>query len=71
MTIEEATTRGINIMKGTKFTKKIEGHTVFNQNEEMGLWRSPWKLLCDGILPEKNEPQKFENKILHDIVTKY
>ena len=68
MTVEQATARGVHILRGTKYCKKIEGHTVFNQCEEMGLWRSPWKLLCDGILPPKDESQKFENRILQDIV---
>ena len=51
MTKNEAGERGVKILKKTKFNKKIEGHTLFNQDKEMDLWRPPWKIICDGILP--------------------
>ena len=72
MTKAEAADRGLKILKRTKYSKKIEGHTLFDQDKEMDLWRPPWKIICDGILPptENDAPPTFENKIFRSILRK-
>ena len=72
MTEIEASDRGLKILKRTKYNKKIEGHTLFNQDKEMDLWRPPWKIICDGILPptENDALPTFENKIFRSILRK-
>jgi hypothetical protein len=34
----------------------------------MDLWRAPWKLICDGILPEGNADANFEHKLFDRII---
>ena len=71
MSKEESANRGLNILKRTKYNKKIEGFTLFNQDKEMDLWRPPWKIICDGIMPpEYDSNPTFENKIFRTILRK-
>ena len=41
---------------------------MFNQNRDMDLWRPPWKLICDGIIPEGHAEGNFEHKLFEKII---
>ena len=41
---------------------------MFNQDRDMDLWRPPWKLICDGIMPEGNAEGNFEAKLFDRII---
>ena len=47
--------------RATKFAKKIDGHTMFNQDKDMEMWRDPWKFMYDIMLPA-NAESSFEHR---------
>lgn len=60
-TIEEHTERGMRAYRATKFAKKIDGHTMFNQDKDMEMWRDPWKFMYDIMIPA-NAESSFEHR---------
>ena len=66
-TIEEHAKRGLNAFKTTKFTKKIDGHTMFSCDRDMDNKRNPWKFMYDVMLPADVE-SSFEHREFQELL---
>jgi hypothetical protein len=53
--------------RATKFAKKIDGHTMFNQDKDMETWRNPWKFMYDVMLPADAE-SSFEHREFQQVL---
>ena len=53
--------------RATQFAKKIDGHTMFNQDKDMETWRNPWKFMYDVMLPADAE-SSFEHREFQQVL---